>query len=293
MAGGHAHQSGSHAYTAGGSSSNAEHLGAAENYSLLQGYSSLNGGGAENGASVQDYSHAHQVQQLRPPTEENTDSRLNLNYTTTTFPPSPSSDSHSESPTTPAHATNGHAPSSSSYNLSHILSASSSAAEGHAHLEMRPAHCLTPPHSATHKDSHQHQQQQHLSDYDNHHHHPHHQHQHHRNNNLTLPSFSSIKFTAEQIDCICDSLQQRGDVKRLENFLTSPQLDAQEEPSEAVMRAKAYAAFESGNYRELYAILESRDFDPKYHCALQDMWYRAHYREAEAVRGRSLGKSNT
>ena len=56
------------------------------------------------------------------------------------------------------------------------------------------------------------------------------------------------------------------------------------------MRARAFAAFESGNYRELYRIVESRDFDPKHHAALQDMWYRAHYREAESVRGRSLGK---
>ena len=35
---------------------------------------------------------------------------------------------------------------------------------------------------------------------------------------------------------------------------------------------------------------QSRDFDNKHHGALQDMWYRAHYREAESVRGRSLGE---
>ena len=29
----------------------------------------------------------------------------------------------------------------------------------------------------------------------------------------------SLNFSDEQIDCICDSLQQRGDVKKLENFL--------------------------------------------------------------------------
>jgi hypothetical protein len=62
------------------------------------------------------------------------------------------------------------------------------------------------------------------------------------------------------------------------------------EPSEAVLRAKAYAAFESGNFRELYRLIEVREFDQKHHTALQNMWYTARYREAEAVRGRSLGK---
>ena len=36
--------------------------------------------------------------------------------------------------------------------------------------------------------------------------------------------------------------------------------------------------------------LQSRDFDNKHHGALQDMWYKAHYKEAESVRGRSLGE---
>lgn len=60
--------------------------------------------------------------------------------------------------------------------------------------------------------------------------------------------------------------------------------------SEAVMRARAYVAFERGRYRELYNIIETREFASKYHGQLQDMWYRAHYKEAEGVRGRALGK---
>ncbi len=143
-----------------------------------------------------------------------------------------------------------------------------------------------------------------------------------------LAQYAPITFTQEQIDCICDSLQQRGDIKRLNNFLNdyqnemapaspreherSQQHQASQhshepntpasaaasasaassggEPSEAVLRARAYAAFESNDYRELYRLIESRDFDPKHHAALQNMWYTAHYKEAEAVRGRSLGK---
>ena len=61
--------------------------------------------------------------------------------------------------------------------------------------------------------------------------------------------------------------------------------------TEAVMRAKAFVAFERGRYRELYNIIETREFAQKYHPQLQDMWYRAHYKEAEGVRGRALGKN--
>ena len=50
-------------------------------------------------------------------------------------------------------------------------------------------------------------------------------------------------------------------------------------------------AFENENFRELYSIIESREFSPQHHMQLQDLWYRAHYKEAEGVRGRPLGKS--
>ena len=34
----------------------------------------------------------------------------------------------------------------------------------------------------------------------------------------------------------------------------------------------------------------SRSFDPQYHAELQDMWYKAHYKEAEKIRARPLGE---
>ncbi|KAH7985894.1 hypothetical protein HPB52_025325 [Rhipicephalus sanguineus] len=58
---------------------------------------------------------------------------------------------------------------------------------------------------------------------------------------------------------------------------------------EAVLRAQAAVAFHRENYKELYSILESHNFDSKYHNELQQMWYKAHYREAEKIRGRPLG----
>lgn len=42
-------------------------------------------------------------------------------------------------------------------------------------------------------------------------------------------------------------------------------------------------------FHELYAILESQSFDTKHHVPLQQLWFKAHYLEAEKVRGRSLG----
>ena len=56
------------------------------------------------------------------------------------------------------------------------------------------------------------------------------------------------------------------------------------------MRAKATVAFHNGNYKELYSILENREFDSRYHHELQEMWYRAHYSEAEKIRARPLGE---
>ena len=42
------------------------------------------------------------------------------------------------------------------------------------------------------------------------------------------------------------------------------------------------------NYK-MIQILESRQFSPLYHDRLQNLWLRAHYIEAEKVRGRPLG----
>ena len=109
-------------------------------------------------------------------------------------------------------------------------------------------------------------------------------------------------FTNEQIDCISDSLQQRRDYRMLENFLqeysstnisvsaSSNNTSGKNANSESVVRGLAAVAYENGNYRELYQIIESRDFDPAHHEELQRIWYEAHYKEAEGIRGRPLGK---
>ena len=63
--------------------------------------------------------------------------------------------------------------------------------------------------------------------------------------------------------------------------------------TDSVMRARAVVAFQTENYKELYSILENRTFDSNFHHKLQEMWFKAHYSEAEKIRGRPLGENNS
>lgn len=102
-------------------------------------------------------------------------------------------------------------------------------------------------------------------------------------------SKKSLSFSPEQIACICETLQQSGDIDKLARFLWSLPPNELLRGQEAVLRARAVVAFYRCAFQELYAILESHNFDPKYHNELQRMWYNAHYKEAEKIRGRLLG----
>uniref|UniRef100_UPI00358E8487 homeobox protein six1-like isoform X1 n=1 Tax=Myxine glutinosa TaxID=7769 RepID=UPI00358E8487 len=99
----------------------------------------------------------------------------------------------------------------------------------------------------------------------------------------------SFGFTQEQVACVCEVLQQGGNLERLGRFLWSLPACEQLQKSESVLTAKAVVAFHQGNFRELYAILESQPFSPHNHGKLQQLWLKAHYQEAERLRGRPLG----
>ncbi|XP_037917551.1 LOW QUALITY PROTEIN: protein sine oculis [Hermetia illucens] len=102
----------------------------------------------------------------------------------------------------------------------------------------------------------------------------------------TLPSFG---FTQEQVACVCEVLQQAGNIERLGRFLWSlPQCDKLQ-LNESVLKAKAVVAFHRGQYKELYRLLEHHQFSPHNHSKLQTLWLKAHYVEAEKLRGRPLG----
>ena len=104
-----------------------------------------------------------------------------------------------------------------------------------------------------------------------------------------LLSGKNLTFSPEQVACVCEALQQKGDIERLARFLWSLPPSELLRGSEAVLKARATVAFHKGNYRELYAILESHTFDEANHPALQQLWYKAHYLEAQKIRGRALG----
>ncbi|XP_036429423.1 homeobox protein six1a [Colossoma macropomum] len=100
------------------------------------------------------------------------------------------------------------------------------------------------------------------------------------------PSFG---FTQEQVACVCEVLQQGGNLERLGRFLWSLPACEHLHKNESVLKAKAVVAFHRGNFRELYKILESHQFSAQNHSKLQQLWLRAHYAEAERLRGRPLG----
>ena len=75
-------------------------------------------------------------------------------------------------------------------------------------------------------------------------------------------------------------------VDRLSQFLRSlPADDRRLEEHESVVKARAVVAFHAGAYEELYRLLESNHFSTSSHAAMQSLWLRAHYRDAERSRG--------
>ncbi|CAH2328719.1 homeobox SIX4 [Pelobates cultripes] len=99
----------------------------------------------------------------------------------------------------------------------------------------------------------------------------------------------TLAFSPEHVACVCEALQQGGDLDRLARFLWSlPQTDLLR-GNESILKARALVAFHQGRYQELFSVLESHNFDPSNHAVLQDLWYKARYNEAEKARGRALG----
>ncbi|XP_028677193.1 homeobox protein SIX4a [Erpetoichthys calabaricus] len=106
---------------------------------------------------------------------------------------------------------------------------------------------------------------------------------------LLLSASSALAFSPEQVACVCEALQQGGNLDRLARFLWSlPQSDLLR-GNESILKAQALVAFHQGRYPELYSILETHNFSPCNHSCLQDLWYKARYTEAEKARGRPLG----
>ena len=103
----------------------------------------------------------------------------------------------------------------------------------------------------------------------------------------------TLHFTPNQVAKVCETLEESGDVERLGRFLWSlpvnPSTCDALNRHQSVLRARALVAFHSGNFRDLYHILETQKFSRESHPKLQAIWMEARYQEAEKIRGRPLG----
>ena len=107
------------------------------------------------------------------------------------------------------------------------------------------------------------------------------------------PPVPVINFSSAQIAQVCETLEESGDIERLGRFLWSlsvnPAYQESLNKNENVLRARSLVAFHTGNFRDLYHIIESHKFNKASHMKLQALWLEAHYQEAERLRGRPLG----
>ncbi|VEL22671.1 unnamed protein product [Protopolystoma xenopodis] len=60
-------------------------------------------------------------------------------------------------------------------------------------------------------------------------------------------------------------------------------------PREALLKAAALLALCMGRFTDVYTLLAGAVYSAGQHGSLQQLWYRTHYAEAAAVRGRELG----
>lgn len=101
--------------------------------------------------------------------------------------------------------------------------------------------------------------------------------------------YNAYGLSQEQVACVCDVLQQSGNIERLARFLWSLPACEQIQKNESVLKARALIAFHQGNFAELYRIIENNNFSPDSHPKMQQLWLQAHYIEAERVRAKPLG----
>ncbi|KAL3119671.1 hypothetical protein niasHT_006757 [Heterodera trifolii] len=103
--------------------------------------------------------------------------------------------------------------------------------------------------------------------------------------------FPVFGINIDQILKTCEQLEDSKNYDQLANFLNKMPLAVQMNVAmhETVLRARALISFHTGNFKEMYAILESHKFSQDSHLMLQKIWWDAHYQEAERMRGRTLG----
>jgi homeobox protein SIX4 len=105
----------------------------------------------------------------------------------------------------------------------------------------------------------------------------------------------SLTLTIDQLTCVCEAIQQSGKIDKLTKLLQLlPQKSSSSHAAlihqhDSIIKARATIFYHQSKFRELYCLLETHTFDTHYHSELQQLWYKAHYMEAQKIRGRPLG----
>uniref|UniRef100_A0A1I7XV40 Homeobox domain-containing protein n=1 Tax=Heterorhabditis bacteriophora TaxID=37862 RepID=A0A1I7XV40_HETBA len=105
------------------------------------------------------------------------------------------------------------------------------------------------------------------------------------------PIPATTSYSEQEVACICESLfiegLQTGRTDQLAHFLWT--LPAHLKCLESALKAEALVLFSQQQWKQLYRLLEAHKFSPHNHTALQDLWLKAHYTEAEKTKDRELG----
>ncbi|NWQ90648.1 SIX3 protein, partial [Burhinus bistriatus] len=92
---------------------------------------------------------------------------------------------------------------------------------------------------------------------------------------LSMFQLPTLNFSPEQVASVCETLEETGDIERLGRFLWSlpvaPGACEAINKHESILRARAVVAFHTGNFRDLYHILENHKFTKESHGKLQAM----------------------
>ncbi|CAF1243568.1 unnamed protein product [Rotaria sordida] len=115
------------------------------------------------------------------------------------------------------------------------------------------------------------------------------------NNNNNNSIEQTITLTIDHLACVCEAIQQSGKIDKLIKLLQLLPLKSSSPDAvlihqhDSILKARAIIYYHQSKFRELYYLLESHTFDSHHHSELQQLWYKAHYMEAQKIRGRPLG----
>jgi hypothetical protein len=119
-----------------------------------------------------------------------------------------------------------------------------------------------------------------------------------------------IQFNLDQLKCIIEALLQSNNLKKVRTLLNLLNIDSNKTSlltdertnslneinilnylmkNDSILKCRAALLLDDCKFRELYTLLENHQFEPFHHNDLQIIWYKAHYLEAQKLRGRSLG----